>query len=307
MNESFRERFKQFTKPDYSSRVVPESSIPLYIGVDSDMRYLIEYHGKFAPKKIASTSAIEVNQYRNKEYNTLRFTLTNEEVSGLFFIFCEDILEMMSNLQDQNQGYQSISNRFSQWKQMFVSSKKKKLKEQEIMGLIGEILFMRGWLAQQYGLSEALKAWSGQELTHKDFSVNDTWYEIKAVTRGKPTVRIASLEQLDSETTGFLVVYPFEKMSEEYNGISLNSIVVETLKVFPNAEDAELFKRKIALQGYEYSNYYDNYVFVVGDPKHYKIDDDFPRLTRKDVPVSVANCIYDLLLRDLERFVVQEG
>ena len=49
-------------------------------------------------------------------------------------------------------------------------------------------------------------------------------------------------------------------------------------------------------------NYYDGFVFVVGDMKRFLVDDTFPRLVRKDVPASVANCIYDLLLRDLEKF-----
>ena len=82
--DSFEKRFCQFTQPDYISLISPEARIPLYIGTDSDMRYLIEFHGKFVPKKLASTSAIEVSQYRNPKYNTLRFTLVNEEVKEIF-------------------------------------------------------------------------------------------------------------------------------------------------------------------------------------------------------------------------------
>ena len=155
-------------------------------------------------------------------------------------------------------------------------------------------------------MAEALRAWSGQELTHKDFSLGDTWYEVKAISRGKPTVRIASLEQLDSEMVGQLVVYPMEKMSEEYNGITLNKLVADTQRLFSTTEDTALFKRKTALQGYEYSGYYDSFVFVVGDSKHFIVDVSFPRLVRKAVPTSVANCIYDLLLRDLDKYEVRE-
>lgn len=300
--EDFERRFAEFTQPDYISLISSTAKIPLYIGTDSEMRYLIEYHGKFTPRKIVSTSAIEVNQYCNAKYNTLRFTLINEEVVDLFYKFCEDLIEQTIGLSDENQGYLVISNRFAQWKQMFVSSHKKKLTETEIMGLVAEILFMRGWLSEKYGIAEALRSWSGQELTHKDFSLGDTWYEVKAISRGKPTVRIASLEQLDSEMVGHLIVFPMEKMSEEYNGITLNKLVADIQKLFATAEDAEMFKRKIALQGYEFSSYYDSYVFAVGDCKRFIVDGAFPRLVRKDVPTSVANCIYDLLLRDLDKY-----
>lgn len=304
--ENFHERFKQFTHPDYISLISPDARIPLYIGTDSEMRYLIEYHGRFSPKKIASTSAIEVNQYRNAKYNTLRFTLMNEEVKDLFYKFCDDLVEQTSGLADEGQGYLVISNRFQQWKQMFVSSRKKKLTESEIMGLIAEILFMRGWMAEKYGLSESLKAWSGQELTHKDFSLGDTWYEVKAISRGKPTVRISSLEQLDSDVTGQLVVYQLEKMSEEFNGVTLNKLVKETTQMFSTAYDAEAFRQKVALQGYEPNSYYDSFVFSIGDLKRFRVDESFPRLVRSDVSASIANCIYDLFLRDLDKYETQE-
>lgn len=304
--DSFEKRFSQFKDPDYISLISPDARIPLYIGTDSEMRYLIEFHGKFTPKKLASTSSIEVSQYRKPKYNTLRFTLINEEVKDIFFKFCEDLVEQTDSLADENQGYLIISNRFMQWKQMFVASHKKKLTETEIMGLIAEILFMKGWMAQKYGLSEALKAWSGQELTHKDFSLGDTWYEVKAISRGKPTVRISSLEQLDSEMPGQLVVFPLEKMSEEFNGVTLNKLVKETVQLFSAPEDVDMFKQKVALQGYEISSYYDSFVFSIGDMRRFCVDESFPRLVRKDVPSSIANCIYDLLLRDLDKYETRE-
>ena len=96
--------------------------------------------------------------------------MIDEEISGLFYKFCEDLIEQTKDLKEESAEYQAIVNRFFQWKKMFVSSKNNFLTEPEIMGLIGEILFLRGNLAERIGLSNALLSWSGQELTHKDFS-----------------------------------------------------------------------------------------------------------------------------------------
>ena len=47
--------------------------------------------------------------------------------------------------------------------------KPNKLQEQDIMGLIGELLFLRDYMIPTYGEDIALLSWSGSELTHKDF------------------------------------------------------------------------------------------------------------------------------------------
>ena len=87
-------------------------------------------------------------------------------------------------------------------------------------------------LAEQIGLENALKSWSGQELTHKDFSYGDSWYEVKTIHRGIPAVKISSIEQLESSTDGELVVFFLEKMSAAYNGVNLNKLILETRSLF---------------------------------------------------------------------------
>ncbi len=301
-----KERIEQ-CEPGYATRISPDHILDLFIGTDDQGRPMIEFHGRFKPRKITSTSAIEVGQYKKPEYNILRFSLLDEEISGLFYIFCEDLADQTQSVKDTSEGYGAVTNRFFQWKQMFYSSRKKKLTEFAIMGLIGELLFLRDGLGKDIGYHAALHAWSGQELTHKDFSVDDSWYEVKAVSRGKPTVHIASLEQLDSTHDGQLIVFPMEKMSEEYHGITLNRLVMEVRDLFSEADDREVFLNKVALQGYEYSNYYDEFVYVVDAMQRYQVTEDFPRLKRAQISSSITTCTYDLLLRDLETYAIKEN
>lgn len=307
MNDSIaiKERFEK-SEPGYASRISPDHILDLYIGADEQGRKMIEFRGKFRPRTIKSTSAIDVSQYKGSQYNILRFTLLDEEISGLFYIFCNDLAEQTSNVADASNGYSAVTTRFYQWKQMFFSSKKKKLTEPEIMGLIGELLFLRDGLSKEIGIHDALHSWSGQELTRKDFSFNDTWYEVKAVSRGKPTVRISSLEQLDSANEGQLVVFPMEKMSEEYHGVTLNKLVINIRDHISDPDDKELFLNKVAMQGYEYSNYYDEFVYAVDTMQRYQVRVGFPRLMRSQIPTSITHCTYELLLRDLEMFAIGE-
>ena len=233
---TLKERFDSFTTAEYYSRVDTDHILELYIGLDEKGRKSIELRSAFNPRRIKGTSAIEVNQYDNQKYKTLRFSLTDEEISGLFYTFCDDLITQTRDLKDEKSGYDAIVVRFHQWKKLFVSSKKDFLNEAQIMGLIGELLFLRDQLSKRLGLAEALRSWSGQELTHKDFSYGDTWTEVKAIRRNSQSVHISSLEHLDSEHEGELCVYALERMSAEYNGITLNKLIFDIRGRFPDSD-----------------------------------------------------------------------
>lgn len=301
-----RSQFSAFSRPEYFSRIDDEHILDLHIGLDEKGRKSIELRSMFKPVKVTGTSAIDVTQYTKPEYNTIRFSLKDDDMSGLFYKFCEDIIEQTKDLKNEKDGYKTITTRFFQWKKMFVLSKNTFLTEPEIMGMIGEILFLRGPLADEIGLSEALKSWSGQELTHKDFSCSDKWYEVKTISRGNTTVRISSLEQLDSDKNGELIVYSLEKMSPAYNGISLNKLILETRQMFLSADDADTFLAKVAMQGYEYNNYYDEFVFEVSGLTRYKVTDQFPKLTHANVPKEITKANYDLALAEIMSFSTKE-
>lgn len=302
---TLKERFDSFNAAEYYSRVDTDHILELYIGLDEKGRKSIELRSLFNPRKVKGTSAIEVTQYANDRYKTIRFSLTDEEISGLFYTFCEDLIEQTRDLKDEKDGYNAIVIRFHQWKKLFVSSKKDFLNESQIMGLIGELLFFRDQLSKRIGLSEALRSWSGQELTHKDFSYGDTWTEVKSIRRSAQTVHISSLEQLDSEHEGELSVYAFEKMSTEYNGIKLNKLYLEIANLFPDGDDRDLFMSKVALQGYEYHNYYDDFVFELIYFKNYRINADFPKLTPYDVPEAIVKGSYEIDLNKISEYEIK--
>ncbi len=295
-------RFEQFTSPGYYSRVDSAHILELYIGLDDNGNKSIELRSLFRPRSVKGTSAIEVSQYENQKYKTIRFSLTDEEISGLFYTFCDDLIEQTRSLKDESEGYNAIVLRFHQWKKLFVSSKKDFLSESQIIGLIGELLFLKEHLSKRTGLSEALRSWSGQELTHKDFSYNDTWTEVKTIKRSSQTVKIASLEQLDSKDEGELAVYALEKMSPEYRGITLNKLIMDIRNMFYDNDDKDSFMAKVALQGYEYHNYYDDFVYEKIYFRSFRVSEHFPKLVPSDMPEGVVKAMYEIDLNKLGDF-----
>ena len=304
--KTIKERFEEFTQAGNISRISEEHILDLYIGLDSKKRKCIVLHSEFKERKVKSTSAIEVTQFKTSSYKAIQFSLTNEELSGLFYKFCEDIAEQTSILKNKSDGYNTVVRRYSMWRKMFLKSDKKMLSETEIMGLIGEILFMKGEMKKRFGLEKALECWSGQELTHKDFSFDDSWAEVKTISSGNLTIKISSLEQLESDKDGELVVTILEKMSPEYNGITLNKLVLETAAEFLDDDTRDSFMSKVFMQGFEFNDYYDNFVYELRGTHRYKVTSEFPKLTKKTVPDAISKASYEINRSDIQAYEIKK-
>ena len=221
-----------------------------------------------------------------------------------FCVFCEDIITSTATTTEATNGYKLVINRFYAWKKMF-QAKSKIMDESRIMGLIGELLFLRDYMMPTYGESMALRAWSGQELTHKDFSLDAIWYETKAVSTGKPTVKISSLEQLQSPNDGELVVFQLEKMSSAYAGINLNKLASEILKKLDSDEHKDIFINKLVDSGFSFEAIYNEFVYEVSDAERFLVNSTFPRLVTNDVNEAIVKVQYELLLSFIQEYKIE--
>lgn len=302
--ENIKDRFNIIEGTNLFTRISPLHIIDLFIGIDEQGRYAIKYRGNFTPvPRIKSVAGIEINQYQNENFNTLQFSLTDNDNKELFFTFCEDIIEATRVASDKSHAYNTILNRYYSWKKMF-SAPKKMLSESEIMGLMGELLFLRDFLFEKYGKGEALNSWSGQELTHKDFSYNDKWYEVKAIHSGKTSVKISSLEQLQSINDGELVVFSLEKMSSSYDGIKINALALNILTSLEFDAQKDQFLEAILSRGFTFDDNYDESVFALISMTRYLVNSSFPRLTSEDVNEAILKAQYDLSLASLNIYII---
>lgn len=178
------------------------------------------------------------------------------------------------------------------------------MSDTEIIGLIGELLFMKEYMIPQWGIPKSLESWMGPERTHKDFSTESEWYEIKAINTGKETVRISSIEQLDSNEDGYLAVYCLEKMSPSFSGIKLNTLVSELMNTMGSPINRETLLSKLSLYNFDFSPEYDNFVYSKVGFSMYKVTEHFPRLCRSSVPMSISKVQYDIVLSEIEEFKV---
>lgn len=300
MNNNVKELLESIKNDSNYIRVSETHPLELYVGKNEAGELTLRYNGQFKPKNILGNNLLKIKQVKTNLYNSIMFTYCSKENISMFYNFCEDMIEQTINASSDN-GYTELIKRYELWRKMF-SSNNKILSEPEILGLIGELLFLNNVSLNMYSNVDALNGWSGPEPTHKDFSYGDDWYEIKSINDSKNSIIISSIEQLDSPNVGRLIVYKFEKMSSSFNGISLNNLVKDINNQLVDLLEKDIFAAKLADAGYMYNEVYDNYVYNLISVTKYIVDSNFPRLEAINLPKEISKIKYEILLPMIERF-----
>lgn len=275
----------------------------IYLGYSEDgkMSMVVVSSGK--ETLVKSSKVIEVTLRRRKDNDmALSFELLDNSYKSLFYVFCKDIISI-SEKSERNMVISNILTRWKYWKDMFGKRKSDLLSKSEIKGLIGELIELRDHFLAEFEETVAIQSWMGPILGHKDFEVDDTWYEIKSVNENAVQVKINSLEQLESEVDGHLVVMRIEDSTLTSKlSFDLNKIVCSVLEKIENPENKELFTTRLDNVGYVYNPGYENFCFEYKGKQTYSVTEGFPRLSRKDINPSIGNAEYTILLDGIYDF-----
>ena len=251
--------------------------------------------------KVTITKRIE------DEKSMLIFELTDNMYTEIYIKLCEDLIETTRNRKNDNI-FNFILNRWNMWKSTFKNSTLKSLSENEIKGLIGELLFLKEYMFNNYSFLESVKSWQGPENSHKDFEIDDTWYEIKTTNDSSLTVKINSAQQLESNMLGRLVIIKLTKSNELVdNAISLNKLIKEIDSKLEDVESNTKFWKKLDMFGYIYDEDYNNYSYKLYSLNQYDTShEQFPKIVSGDLKKGVSNVTYDIIIEQIEDFKIKE-
>lgn len=300
---NIEEKFARGAESHTYLRIDSEFRTNIFLGYNDDgqMSLVVAEPGREAVVK--SSKLIDVSLKRREDNKmALKFDLLDESYKSMFFIFCKDIIAVCERAGSD----MAISNalmRWKYWKEMFGKKKSSILDKQEIKGLIGELFELRDHFIKDYGETVAVQSWMGPLLGHKDFEIDETWYEVKAVNENAVQVNISSLEQLESENDGHLVVIRLEDASMTSSvAVNLNQMVLKVAEEIKDPENLDLFMTRLDNMGYAPDEEYDNFNFVFKGRQCYSVTEQFPRLTRGGVSESIGNAKYTILLNGISEF-----
>ena len=305
--KDIQNRFNEIICAETFTRVYREHPLELFLGKDINYRETLLLVCEFKPKLIFSSSVIEVIVGKRKDRRwAISFSLTNSKYLDIFSHFCFDLISSSEQYKVRREGTLFICSRYIKWQEMLKRKKGELLSEPEIKGLIGELYFLKDNMIQKYGLEKAIKSWIGPSKADQDFVVDNTWYEIKATTSGSDSIKISSIEQLDRVEDGNLVVLYLDKTSmTDTNRITLNTLIenIHNLLIYDD-ELLLLFNSKLIEQGCFKSADYSDYCYRFNGIDQYLVTCNFPSLKRNEVPTSIENVNYSLLLSEIKNYKV---
>ncbi len=307
MTINFIEKFENL-KEEFTNgqkRLSIKSILIVYYGISIEKHFRISFVSKNKPLDLTSTKEIQVIQ--GKENDNIYWTcfdLINENIKDTFFIFCNSLVETILNVDNEYEALCSLRDRYYSWCSLLKN--KNTLSYEQYQGLYGELFYMVEYLSKNMSINDVINSWVGPEGYSKDFSINNTWYEIKTICPHSSTIKINSLTQLDSNEHGHLVVITLEKMSSEFddklsNVLKLYRYILSKIEC---RELKELFVNKVLRYGFvDDNNLVKNYNFEVKMVNSYLVNESFPKITKKDIKFSsISNVNYEILISLIDEF-----
>ena len=217
----------------------------------------------------------------------LDIRLLDQELEGEL----EDFFNHLSNKIDLNWDNEKIflELRKAFRKRLKLHSNARSLSRSEVMGLYGEMLFLKELLLNN-NHDNSLKAWRRPQRSAHDFDFKDHGYEIKSLGLNSTEVKIANLNQLDilDHQKLFLVCYFIEiHTSKSVNSTkALYNEICQILKT-PLAIDEFTEKINYELDDFEYE--------IIPQKKiTCDVDDSFPKLLSSDINDNIKDVSYSI-------------
>ncbi|MBE6069370.1 MAG: PD-(D/E)XK motif protein [Clostridium lundense] len=300
MLETVKKIFEEEKVSKAYRRINSSHPINIYLGYNSVGEKSLVVIEESMIKNATSTRMIKVILGKREDGKIkLEFSLMDKLFEELFYKFCEDIVFASQNSLKEH-AIEDVVNRWTAWKTMFQNANNEVLSDSIVQGLIGELLFIKNYMIPKYGFEQAITSWEGPVGGHKDFVIADTWYEVKTCSFSSDTVKISSLEQLDSINVGYLKITRIEKTNEtDANAVNLNLIVEEIKEKILSVDILKLYYEKLSNLKYNYNVLYDKLTFKIGAEKLFEVNENFPRIRRKEIPAQVQSIQYELRISNL--------
>lgn len=288
-------------------RLPVKSALGVYYGLSKDGNLRLAFLSVAPAPKLESTKLLKVTQgAESKQVYWTCFDLLQHDAQKVFFTFCENLIEAVTGITDEQRAFQQLKKRYATWKTMFKRDTGTKVSPEILQGLFGELYFLKKYMLEKYGATIAIQSWSGPDALSKDYAVGTEWYEIKTIGANSSHVRISSLAQLSSKYDGHLVVLRVERMSDHFdNGESCIHDLFKYILTAINDETLEgIFLSKLSAYGYDISDESYTAKFDVKSLTLYKVSDRFPRITVDDIQrAEICDVGYSLILNTLIPYV----
>ncbi len=244
--------------------------------------------------ELPSSKSIEASNYQFVDGTwVLSFRLVQSDNEEVFLRFCWDIIESSRDVCENIIDF--IVERYLKWQRLMEYKRTNIVPIARQKGLMGEIMYLTE-CTKTMGAQKALESWCGPQGADQDFIYDGTWTEIKATTMASTTILISSLEQLDIDIDGSLMLYRLDKTTEsDIHGFTLTDMVENTRALYSsNLKCKELFELRLFQYGYKDLPEYDKQKYRSCGSEEYLVNGTFPKLTKGNTAYQITSASYTI-------------
>jgi hypothetical protein len=300
-------------KKGYKALRISSNCLPdLFIATDSDgNRCMLLYLPKNVEIKIKRTDKNKLLISFLPSKGILQIKLKDPDFIDLFNDLILSIYSKISLISDPKKASNEFITTFYKWSLFFEDSIRKKLGEEQIQGLFGELFVLNKFLdkSNPSTINSQLNSWKGLYDAANDFEFDLKNVEVKTKKESNLYVKISSEYQLEKELDKSLELLVVSVKIDLINGKSLHDMIVEILKnVRKNLGDLTILFQALNQKGLNIENLkeYNNHRFIVIKTVTFDAGNDkFPKLSISNISNEISNLKYQLKITQLNEFLIE--
>lgn len=240
----------------------------------------------------------------------LVLTLHDRDQFDIFRALCDHLLRATANLARGGNagGLRLVLRRLADWHDMLRRRRDDLLSTAEVIGLVGELLFLHDEILPRMPAADAVTSWRGAYRDEQDFAVGLWQFEVKTqLSTADQRLIIASEAQLDTAGSRLILCHqgiaasPATAASFTLNSL-VASLAIRFAGVDPPVVDA--FEAAVEAWGYVRKDEYDQPSWLLTDRRFFDVREGFPRITPAMLPAGIQKVSYEVLLQACGPFAV---
>lgn len=235
--------------------------------------------------------------------------LRDGEQLEIFRPLCANLMAATASLspREGEKAVLVVLGRLKRWQDLLKRRNDDLLGRNEIIGLVGELLFLRDRVLDRLGEVEATLSWRGPFGDEQDFVVARGIIELKTqLATADRRFQITTEDQLDTASGPIALCHQAlgQGARGQAGAFSLNALVAELLarleQTFGDA--ADILRGSLLEAGYRERPEYDVDWWVPGEFRVYEVAPGFPRITATSLPPGVSRVRYDISIAACAEF-----
>lgn len=294
----------------YKLNVINPSNPVMFAGVDASSHYRQLYidlgHEPWENEQIKSLPkwrgmSVKMERYEKlfmiKEHYFLVIRQEDEHSSEIFDAVLQNLVDHLVTERELSL-YSSVYKVLDRWRNFFQRGGFKKLTEEQQRGLFGELWFIKEWLDHHPGQPPLIiDQWEGPTKGRIDFKGSRCGLEIKtAIDKLSKSIKISNENQLKlSEAVDSIYLYVCFLEQSKTHGKSLQELALEVRSDLAERSERIALKYNDMMTdlGFREEEYTETLYFVE-KIEVYEAREEFPRLTRDDLPKGISHVSYNI-------------